>query len=620
MLRSFLMRWACAHLLVLCLSAFGQQNMAIAREAPQPAPNPIRLNQAGLRVDAPQRALVTDAAPSPLPWQLRDGGDHVVAEGKTHPLGHDAAAGQNLHLVDFTSSGRAGDGFTLQVGSATSRPFSIGKGPYGALKRDALAYFYHTRAGIPIEARFVGATWARPAGHEKEVAPCFGGTDKHGNRWPACGHQLDVTGGWYDAGDHGKYVVNGGISLWTLLNLYERQSRRGLAPSFPDGAAAIPEAGNGVNDLLDEARWEMDFMLTMQVPEGTRMGLPLGPQRGDGTLIFTEVDASGMAHHKVADEHWTTLPLPPHLDKQRRFLYPPGTAATLNLAATAAQAARIWRNIDPAFAARCLTAAKRAWIAAQRVPNAFAIGDFDGSGSYDDNKVSDEFFWAAAELLATTGETAFADALHQSPPFKDKLAGEPSWGNTATLGLLSLSLNDGALPDAEARRVKKAILAGAEQFLKEGAGSGYRQPLAANSYGWGSNSTLLNRAIVLAYAFDQTNEPRFRDAVADVGDYLLGRNPLDQSYVSGYGARPMRHPHHRFWAQVLDPALPPPPPGVLSGGPNGDPGDVAMPRLGGSCAPQTCWLDAIDLFTLNEVTINWNAPLVWVATWLDEGR
>jgi endoglucanase len=614
-----MVRRACHLLLGLGLSVLGP-NIATAGQASLPAPNPIRLNQAGLLGDAPQRALLPSAQTAPLPWQLRDGSGQIVATGKTQPLGHDAAAGQNLHLVDFTGNAQSGDGFTLQVGNAISRPFSIGKGPYDALKRDALAYFYHNRAGIPIEARFVGATWARPAGHEKEIAPCFAGTDNHGNRWPACRHQLDVTGGWYDAGDHGKYVVNGGISLWTLLNLYERQAARGIGPAFPDGAASIPEAGNGVNDLLDEARWEIAFMLSMQVPEGTRMGLPLGRQKGDGRLVFTEVDVSGMAHHKVADEHWTKLPMPPHLDKERRFLYPPSTAATLNLAATAAQAARIWRKLDPAFADRCLTAARRAWVAALRVPDAYAIGDFNGSGGYGDPDVSDEFFWAATELLATTQEPAFADALHRSPHFSDKVAREPGWGSTATLGLLSLSLNDGALPATEARRVKEIILAGADQFLTDGTGSGYRQPLAANKYEWGSNSTLLNRAIVLAYAFDQTNEPRFRDAVADVGDYLLGRNPLDQSYISGYGARPMRHPHHRFWAQLLDPSLPPPPPGVLSGGPNGDPGDVAMQRLGGSCAPQTCWLDAIDLFTLNEVTINWNAPLVWVAAWLDEGR
>src|SRR3546814_9062670 len=72
-----------------------------------------------------------------------------------------------------------------------------------------------------------------------------------------------------------------------------------------------------------------------------------------------------LAFHKVADEHWTALPMPPQDDPERRVLFPPSTAATLNLAATAAQCARIWRGIDPAFSARCLDAAKRAFAAAE---------------------------------------------------------------------------------------------------------------------------------------------------------------------------------------------------------------------------------------------------------------
>ncbi|MFV3077221.1 glycoside hydrolase family 9 protein [Niveispirillum fermenti] len=579
---------------------------------------PVRLNQAGLLARAGKHAILPHPARTPLPWTLHDAAGHVVAAGHSSVTGDDAASGQHLHQVDFSAVVARGDGFVLTVGPLRSRPFSIGDGPYGALKRDALAYFHHNRAGMPIEARFVGAQWARPAGHVGEVVPCFGGRDRNGNDWPACAHRLDVTGGWYDAGDHGKYVVNGGIALWTLLHLHERALARGKPPPFPDGSAAMPEAGNGVPDLLDEARWQMEFMLSMQVPAGTRMALPLGPQKPGERLRFTLVDASGMAHHKVADRRWTALPMPPHLDPEPRFLYPPGTAATLNLAATAAQAARLWRTIDPAFAERCLRAAVRAWEAARRVPDAHALGDFEGSGGYGDDDLSDEFFWAAAELLATTRLPVFAGPVTGSPHFAADAVAEPAWPQVAPLGLLSLSLQEGALPPAQAGQVARAIRNGADRFLHDGAGAGYRQPLAATAYGWGSNAGLLNRAIVLAHAHDATGEARYRDKVVDVMDYLLGRNPLDQSYISGYGARPMRHPHHRFWAPSLDPALPPPPPGVLSGGPNARPGKEALEKLGGPCAPQACWLDDIHLYTLNEVTINWNAPLLWVAAWLDE--
>ncbi len=585
------------------------------------APNPIRLNQSGPLADAPKLAMLPDAATSPLAWTLRDAGGQVVTSGQTIVTGNDASSGQHLHRIDFSAVTATGQGFTLAVGDAISRPFAIGAGPYKALKRDALAYFYHNRAGIPIEARFVGATWARPAGHATEVAPCYGGKDEGGNDWVACGHSLDVTGGWYDAGDHGKYVVNGGISLWTLLNLYERQAVKGRAPAFPDGSATIPEAGNGVNDLLDEARWQMEFMLSMQVPEGARMPLPLGPQDGSRRLNFTpDIDVSGMAHHKVADERWTGLPLPPHLDKERRFLYPPSTAATLNLAATAAQAARIWKDIDPAFAERCLVAAVRAWKAAVRVPDALAIANFNGSGGYGDKDVTDEFFWANAELLITTRNAVFKAAVTGSSLFGRDSIAESSWAQTAPLGALSLALHPGLLDEADSARVRAAILKTAAAYVKEAGDSGYAQPQPPKAYGWGSNSGLMNRAIILAYAHDLTGEARYRDGVADVADYLLGRNPLDISYVSGYGARAMKNPHHRFWANSLDPALPPPPPGVVSGGPNlTSLGEEGRKRIG-PCAPQTCWKDDIDLFTVNEVTINWNAPLVWLAAWLDEGR
>ncbi|WP_283843813.1 glycoside hydrolase family 9 protein [Brevundimonas albigilva] len=128
----------------------------------------------------------------------------------------------------------------------------------------------------------------------------------------------------------------------------------------------------------------------------------------------------------------------------------------------------------------------------------------------------------------------------------------------------------------------------------------------------------MNRAMILGLAHDFTGEPAFRQGVVDSLDYLLGRNPLDQSYVSGWGERPMRHPHHRFWAAGSGPGWPEPPAGALSGGPNNTAmsDEIARP-MRGHCAPLACWADHIDAYALNEVAINWNAPLVWVAAFVD---
>ncbi len=592
-----------------------------AASAADPPPSPVRFNQLGFEPGGTKRAVVPHPATTPLAWRLIDAAGRERTRGVTRVFGRDAASGEHVHQIDFGVFRVPGDGYRLIVGGARSRPFAVREGLYGRLKYDALNFFYQNRAAVPIEARFAGgARWARPAGHPQEVAGCVAGRDAHGNEWPGCPHRLDVTGGWYDAGDHGKYVVNGGISLWTLLNLNERLARAGRASPFADGRARLPEAGNGVDDLLDEARWQTEFMLRMQTPDGTRLRVPVGAERSAPGLRFSEIDAGGMAHHKVADEKWTALPMPPHLDPERRVLFPPTTAATLNLAAVAAQCGRTWRAVDPAFADRCRRAAERAYAAAKRNPTVYAIADFPGSGGYGDDELSDEFYWAAAELYLLTGDRRYERDLRASPHFGADRAAEFAWPAVATLGTISLLTAPSALSAADLARLRAGVVATADARLADRDRVGYMVPYAprGGGYPWGSNSSVLNGAMLLALAHDLTGNRRYRDAVTDAIDYVLGRNPLDRSYISGHGARPMRNPHHRFWANQLDPKLPLPPPGVLSGGPNSTSmGDPVAAELKGKCAPQTCWVDDARSYTMNEVAINWNAPLVWVATWLD---
>ncbi|MBO9713429.1 glycoside hydrolase family 9 protein [Sphingomonas sp.] len=607
----------------------GAATPALAQQA-EPVP-PIQLNQLGFETFGPKRAIVVTDAAAPQDWVLLDARGKTVASGKTIPFGPDKASGKTVQAIDVSSFHTAGGGYRLRVGAFESRAFAIQPRSRMALRLDALHFFYHQRAGVPVEAQFAGATWARPAGHAKEIVTCVSGADPRGTVWPSCPYSLDVTGGWYDAGDQGKYVVNGGIAVWTLLNAWEREHRAGKTWLFADGSMKIPESGNHVDDLLDEARYELEFLLSMQVPDGTRLKLPVGkqppwtppsPGMPPGpppplALPTLDVDAGGMAHHKVADRNWTKLPTPPAEDREERILFPPTTAATLNLAAVTAQCARIWKGIDDAFAERCLAASERAWAAARRNPEVFALAAFTGSGGYGDRELSDEFYWAAAELFATTGKAEYLDFVRASP-WWEKPVQEPNWGGTATLGTLTLALTR-ALPEADRAHVDAAILEAADRFLEDSAKTGYHLPYDPPGWPWGSTSSMLNRAIVLAYAHDAAKAPKYREGVVDVIDYLLGRNSIDQSFVSGYGARPLSNPHHRFWAHSLDPKLPGPPPGVLSGGPNSTStgADPVGARLAGHCAPMACYADDIQAFALNEVAINWNAPLVWVAAWLD---
>ncbi len=593
---------------------------SIGAAAPdQPAASTVRVDQLGYETTGPKTAIVASADPSPQPWRLIDARGETVTRGMTQPFGAEPASGETVQRIDFGTVHRTGTGYRLEVGGAHSQPFAIADRPFADAMVAAMGFFYQQRSGVAIEPRYVQRPdLARRAGHPHEVVSCFAGKDQRGVRWPGCGYTLDTTGGWYDAGDHGKYVVNGGVSAWTLLDLHERLAAWGDPEAFADGRLALPERGNGRDNLLDEAKVEVAFMLSMQVPQGARLRVAFRTDTGQPAGDFRTIDAGGLVHTKVADEAWTGLPMAPADDPMRRYLYPPSTAATYNMVAVAAQAARIWQGSDPAFAARALAAARQGWAATRRVPDLYASSDFTGSGGYGDKQIADERFWAAAQLFVTTGDAAFADEIVDAP-FLRTTDVDLSWGSTALAGLLTLATTPNRLPPATAAAIRRQVVVLANRLLAERKRSGYRLPMAGADYGWGSNSTLLDRGILLGVAWQITHEPAYRDAVVDVADYMFGRNALDRSYVTGFGARPMRQPHHRFWAHAADARYPAPPPGVLSGGPNGS-ARTDDATLKGRCVGQTCWRDDWRAFTMNEVAINWNAPLVWVTAFLDATR
>ncbi|MFR9799338.1 glycoside hydrolase family 9 protein [Streptomyces sp. MS06] len=558
----------------------------------------VRVNQVAYLPDGPKNAtLVTDAT-SRLPWRLKDARGRTVARGRTAPRGTDASSGQNVHTIDFGSYHHRGEGFTLVVDGETSRPFAIGTAAYEQLRLDAVKYYYTQRSGIAVRDD-LRPGYGRPAGH-LNAAPNQGDADVP-CRPGVCDYRLDVTGGWYDAGDHGKYVVNGGITTWELLSTYERSlhARTGHPGALGDGTLAIPESGNRVPDILDEARWELDFLLKMQVPDGQ----PL----------------AGMAHHKVHDEQWTGLPLLPSADPQKRELHPPTTAATLNLAATAAQAARLYRPYDRAFARRALAAARKAWAAALAHPDLYADpDDATGGGAYADDDVSDEFYWAAAELYLTTGGKRFERYVLDSPVHTADIFGSLGfdWSRTAAAGRLDLATVPNRLPGRA--EVRRSVARGADTYLATLRSQPYGMPYApeGNRYDWGSNHQVLNNAVVLATAYDLTGARKYRDGAVESMDYVLGRNALNISYVTGYGEVSSHNEHSRWYAHELDPALPNPPRGTLAGGPNSGIQDpYAQSRLQG-CVGQFCYIDDIQSWSTNETAVNWNAALARMASFV----
>jgi len=567
----------------------------------------VAVNQVGYVPQASKLAAYPNQSTTPLKWELQDGGGQSVLSGETFPFGNDPAAGESVHVVDFSNFTKPGKGFSLKVGNDKSYPFDIETDLYSQLKIDALRYFYQNRSGIEIKMPYAGEEkWARPAGHltsDKAVA-CAPDVP--------CDYKLDVTGGWYDAGDHGKYVVNGGIAVWTLLDLWERSKFLGTSSAdFGDGKLNIPESKNRIPDLLDEVKWELEWMMKMQVPDGK--------------------PKAGMVHHKIHDVSWTALGIAPHdaEKKMPRFLRPPSTAATLNLAANGAQCGRVYKGVDDGLATRCLAAAEKAWAAAKANPAVYAVAaDTNGGGPYDDKDVTDEFYWAAAELWVTTGKEEYKSYVLSSP-HHGKLrmtAGNAqssmTWGETDTLGKISMAVVPRGADAATLNKMRMQLADGADEYLKVLSGTGYSVPFKGEpdgKYPWGSNSFVVNNALIMALANDFTGQRKYFDGVIDAMGYVLGRNPLGQCYVTGYGQKPLQWPHHRFWSYQVDKRFPQAPPGCLSGGPNSGLQDPYVQAAGlKGCAPQKCFVDNIEAWSANEITINWNSPLAWVAAFIDE--
>ncbi|MCE7082451.1 glycoside hydrolase family 9 protein [Streptomyces sp. ST2-7A] len=552
-------------------------------------PSPVRVNQVGYLTGADKIATVVSPSTVPLPWELRDGSGTVVASGTTEVRGHDAASGDHVHHADFSAVTTPGT-HTLHVpGVGTSVAFRVeGSSLYPDLADEALNYFYFHRMGTPTEARHLRyPAHAHDALHPgDESVPCY-------QQW--CGNErLNVRYSWADAGDFGIYAVNHAISAWTLLNLHER-----YPDAHPDGSLNIPESGNGRSDLVDEVEYGSRFM--------------------PGLLPST-----GLASHKVHNHVWSAFPTSvAEENSQARSAQPPSTNATYAVARTTAHLARVLESDDPARAAELWESARDAWQRAESHPVLTYphAPQADGGGDYGDSKTTDDRYAAAVELYLTAGAlgdssvSAYRSAVTGSPHYGEM--GQFDWAEVAGAGTLSLLTVDNDLPAADLARMESNLRSFADSVIGVLGNEGYPAAIPGSSpYPWGSNSFIANRMLVLGTAHDVTGEADYLRAMHRAMDYLMGNNAMRLSYVTGYGAFAETDLHDRLaWGAYPGTPFPP---GWLSGGPNNElindnATPTGQPPAKSYAGPDT----APQAWGSKENTINWNAPLAWVATHLD---
>ena len=556
-------------------------NMAAA-EAKDPDAGIVRLNQLGYLPGAQKLAVLPDSTGGSFSIIEKHTGTSVFngrqgAEAKWVPSGED------VRVVDFSVVTTPGEYLLRAEGLADSDPFRIDPDAYLALGAAALKGFYFNRASTALLPQQAGR-YARAAGHPDDKVMVHASA---ASVTRPEGTLLSAPKGWYDAGDYNKYVVNSGISTYTLLAAYEH-----FPEYFRRHGTDIPESGDAVPDILDEVMWNLEWMLAMQDP-------------GDGGV-----------YHKLTDKHFDGMNVMPVHARSQRYVVQKSTAAALDFAAVMAMASRVYAPYEaqfPGLPSRMRDAAVAAWQWAQAHPDAVYVQPDDiKTGGYDDKHLQDEFFWAATELYLATGDKAYHAAL--LPQLTR--ASVPSWSGVAGLAWMSLAQHRSRFQGGERSLVESGIQELAEQLATQARASAYRVALQAEDIKWGSNSVALNQAMMLFQAYRVHANPDYLQAAQSLFDYVLGRNALATSFVTGHGLRTPMHVHHR--PSVAD-GIEAPVPGFLSGGPNPGQQDkktCTVPYA--SPLPAKSWLDHMCSYASNEIAINWNAPLVYVATALQE--
>lgn len=534
----------------------------------------IRLNQIGY-YPATVNDIVITARPSEQTLYLtEETGEAIIATFSISDSLSYELAGETIWPASFTAPTEEGNYRLFVPGVGYSHPFHIKVAALSDAFRGSVKGLYYLRVSTALEEKYAGR-WHRPMGHP-DTAVFY-----HPSTGITSGQQQS-TKGWYDAGDYNKYVVNGAFSVGQLISLYEA-----VGDPAPDGSLNIPESNNAQSDYLDEIKYELDWLLTMQ-------------------------DVDGGLFHKLTAKSFEGMVMP-HEANSPRYLVGKGTAGTLDYAAVAAQAARVYANYDTAYAAKLLAAAEAAWNWAEKYPAVPFTNPYDiSTGEYGDGDFTDEWYWAAAELFLSTQNEDYRNFLAAHPLKVRFRAGESWTGFMGMLGAMSLLRHPEKVPANLYNPLKTSIIALADSLVTFSLSNDYGQPVT--DFKWGSNSDVLNAAMVVATAHDLSPKPAYLRNVHSCIDYVLGKNALGVSFLTGFGDQTPQFIHHR---QSAADDLEAPVPGLLSGGPNSRQQDEAYATYPPDVSPMKSWVDQTGSYASNEICLNWNAPLSYILGWLE---
>jgi hypothetical protein len=475
----------------------------------------------------------------------------VVHRGAARPFAHgqvDRASGDRGWWFDFTAVTTPGDYYVFDPKhGARSHVFHIGAGVFRPVLRAAMRVFFYQREAFAHEPPFAEAPWTDRATYLQDRA-ARSITAPHD-----ASSERDLSGGWMDAGDTNKYPTFLPEVIHPLLYAWHAN------PAVFGDDFAVPESGNGLPDLLDEIKWELDWLVKMQEPDG-------------GVYLK-------MGHNTYSGSQW-----PLSADQRPRFYGPKSSASTIATAGVLAHAARVYRDF-PAWQefARSLEArAECAWRWYRAHPRTYnddhgeiKSGDADRDAEEQDRLEA----IAAFHLWRLTGQSGYHEAFLQHFASLRQM-NDHTWSPyEAGQGevLLEYAIRPDADPQAAARILRRLRDATHQRLFmpQDDETDLYRSWIVPTAFHWGSNQIRCSYGVAalnaLTYVPDGIDRLRLGQRARDVLHGMHGVNPLGLVYLTNLrraGAELDIVRLYHEWFSAGSPLATNPPPGYVVGGPN----------------------------------------------------
>ncbi|MCR5743420.1 MAG: glycoside hydrolase family 9 protein [Lachnospiraceae bacterium] len=528
----------------------------------------VMINQIGYNPRDYKRAIIKGRAHAVY---LVDENGNYVWNGIPRYYGLDKVSGDEVSTIDFSGFTKKGKyHFVCEAGE--SLEFEVKEGLHESAFNALLKSYYYQRCGCELRREFAGK-FIHPACHTKPS-----------RLWEDESVEKLVVGGWHDAGDYGRYVTAGATAVAHLLYAYKLFDK-----SFNKVDLNIPEKGTMGRSFIEEIRYELKWMLQMQ--------------REDGAV-----------YHKQTTKEHAFFVMPEH-DSGQMYIFPVSSVATADFAAVCALASQVFVRFDNAFAIELEKAAEKAYAWLTKNPKFTEFKNPEGctTGEYGENGDQDNRLWAAVELYNKTGEAGYlADVKYFLLGEINTVAlGYAQVGGLAALGWLCEhheEYND------ITNRFRSDFTARADALLLKCNEGGYGVSLREHDFHWGSNMFMITNACQMAIAAQFNNTYKYDQAIYHHIDYMVGVNPLGISYVTGVGTNYVKNPHLRTaFADRVDDVIP----GYVVGGPNKEPVEWQLEGKFKDIPPMKCYIDDVRFYSLNEVTIYWNSPMIFLIAYVE---